>query len=225
MATSTLAFSGAQDWAELLCNSCVIGGPQNRGQNHTWLRHPCLLKGPRLGGIAPCARVFSGVPQKGDNMRSGYINPAFSEFQDWAELLRNHCVLRHPQKRGTKSQVATSLLPSREPKSGRSSDKLVHSRGSLEKGVKITSGYINPAFSGAQDWAELIRNPVYPGFPRKRDKITSGYITPPSRGPKIGRNHYVTPVVLGVPEKRGQNHKWLHHPCLLGGTRLGGIAT
>ena len=27
------------------------------------------------------------------------------------------------------------------------------------------------------------------------------------------------------PQTRGQNHKWLPHPCLLGGPQVGGIAT
>ena len=37
---------------------------------------------------------------KGDKIRSGYITPAFSGAQKWAELLHKPCVLRGPQQRG-----------------------------------------------------------------------------------------------------------------------------
>ena len=32
----TLDFSGAHKWAELLCYPCIVGGPQQRGQNQKW---------------------------------------------------------------------------------------------------------------------------------------------------------------------------------------------
>ena len=44
--------------------------------------------------------AFSGVPNKGDKIRSGYINPTFSWAQNWAEWRRNPHVLGSP-KRGT----------------------------------------------------------------------------------------------------------------------------
>ena len=50
----TPAFSGAQKRAELLRNPCILGypQPQARGENQKWLPHPCILKGPKEGGIA-----------------------------------------------------------------------------------------------------------------------------------------------------------------------------
>ena len=50
----TLAFPGTQKRAELLRNPCILGDPQRqaRGQNQKWLPHPCLLRGPKEGGIA-----------------------------------------------------------------------------------------------------------------------------------------------------------------------------
>ena len=49
----SIAFSGAQKRAELLRNPCLLGGsPIRRGQNQNWLPHPCLLGGPKKGGIA-----------------------------------------------------------------------------------------------------------------------------------------------------------------------------
>ena len=50
----TPAFSGAQKRAELLCNPCILGGPQYqaRGQNQKkWLPHPYLLGGSKEGGV------------------------------------------------------------------------------------------------------------------------------------------------------------------------------
>ena len=50
----TLAFPGTQKRAELLRNPYIPGDPQRqaRGQNQKWLPHPCLLRGPKEGGIA-----------------------------------------------------------------------------------------------------------------------------------------------------------------------------
>ena len=50
----THAFSGAQKRVELLRNPCILGGPwrQARGQNQKGLPHPCLVDGPKGGGIA-----------------------------------------------------------------------------------------------------------------------------------------------------------------------------
>ena len=43
----TPAFSGAQKRAEVLCNPCILGGSQRRGQNQKRLPHPCLLGGDK----------------------------------------------------------------------------------------------------------------------------------------------------------------------------------
>ena len=52
-----------------------------------------------------CVTLFSGVPNRGDKIRSGYITSAFSGAHKWAELLRNPCVLWGPQKRGHYGRV------------------------------------------------------------------------------------------------------------------------
>ena len=39
---TTLAFLGAQKWAELLHDPCVLRGPQQQGQNQKWLHNPSL---------------------------------------------------------------------------------------------------------------------------------------------------------------------------------------
>ena len=50
----TPAFSEAHNWAELRCHPCIFGGPQRqaREENQKWLPPPCLLGGPKEGGIA-----------------------------------------------------------------------------------------------------------------------------------------------------------------------------
>ena len=102
----------------------------------------------------------------------------------------------------------------------------LRSRGSPIEGDKITSGYIIPTFPGAQNWAVLLRNPYVLGGPQwngTKSKVATSPL--PSRGPDTGRYCYVTPAFSGVPNGRGQNEKWLHHPYLLRGPTLGGIAT
>ena len=132
----TTTFSGAHKWAELLPDPCLLGGPQQTGQNQNWLPHPCLLGprktlhswGPTNGRNCYVTPAFSGVPNKGDKIRSGSHKPAFSGAHKWAELLCKPCILGVPlhsrgsPTKGTISKVATSLLPARGPTSGRNSD-------------------------------------------------------------------------------------------------------
>ena len=51
----------------------------------------------RSGYLTP---TFSGFPKRGDKIKSGYLTPAFSGAHKWAELLRNPCIVRDPQQRG-----------------------------------------------------------------------------------------------------------------------------
>ena len=51
------------------------------------------------------------------------------------------------------------------------------------KGDKIRSGYVTPAFSGAQKRADLLRHPCILGGPQtKGDKIRIGYLVPFANG-------------------------------------------
>ena len=61
----TPAFSAAHKWAELLRNPCILGDPQQRGQNQKGLPHPCLLGGPHVGGIATSPLRSRGALAKG----------------------------------------------------------------------------------------------------------------------------------------------------------------
>ena len=54
---------------------------------------PLPSRGPTSGRKCDVTRVFSGVPIKGDKIRSGYLTPAFSRAYEWAEVLCNPGVL------------------------------------------------------------------------------------------------------------------------------------
>ena len=180
----------------MLHHSCILGGPQRQArgaksevvpnkeeQNLKWLPHPCLLGGPKEGGNAtsPLHSRGSPTPSAESKIRSG------------------------PQQRGTKSEVATSPLPSRGPKrgqkcyvtpafsgipnkeeqnlkglphpcvlwgprEGRNTMAPLHSRGfpTASAGSKIRSGYLTPAFSGAQKRVEMLRHPCILRGPQQR---------------------------------------------------------
>ena len=154
----------------------------------------CYVTPAFYGYLTPTS---SGVPKRGDKIKSGCITPAFPGVHKWAELIHNPCVFGGRQTRGHKEEwlhhprllggpqvrrIATSHLRS-------IATSPLRSRGSPEEGTKSTVG----------------ASPL------------------PSRGPTSGRNCYITPEFSG-PQKRGQNHKWVHHPHLLGGPQMGRIA-
>ena len=72
---TTNKWNGSMDAA--LVGAMIQGGPQQRGQNQKWLPHPCP-QGPKRGWKCYVTPTFSGVPNKGDKIRSGYLIPAFS---------------------------------------------------------------------------------------------------------------------------------------------------
>ena len=65
--------------------------------------------------------------------------------------------------------MATSTLPSRGPKRGRNSYVIPAFSGvpNVKRGEKIRSGYLNPAFSGAQKRAKFLRNPYILRAPQR----------------------------------------------------------
>ena len=105
----------------------------------------------------------------------------------------NPCVLG--AKEWTKSEVATSPLPSRGPKGGQNCYVTLASLGSPRKGNKIRISDLTPAFSG---------------MPRKGHEIRSGCIThafsgahiPKPRGLNVVDYTYISPT-LGAPNNYG----------------------
>ena len=57
-------------------------------------------RGPKRGRNCYVTLAFSGVPKakRGENIKIGCLTPAFSGAQKRAELLRNPCILRGPQR-------------------------------------------------------------------------------------------------------------------------------
>ena len=170
----TPAFSGAQKWAKLLRNPCIICHPyrQARGQNQNWLPHPCLLRGPTVGGMGTQALQSRGSPTPST---------------------------------GRKSELATSPLPSPVPKCGRNWYATLAFLGipNAKRGAKNRIGCLIPAFSRAQNWAELLCNPCILGGPRSPGQGIISKLAaspPPSLGHKSGQNCYATPAFYGVPD-------------------------
>ena len=56
---------------------------------------PLPSRWPTSGRICCVTPAFSGVPSKGDKIKSGYLT--FSGGHKWAELLHNPCILGGPQ--------------------------------------------------------------------------------------------------------------------------------
>ena len=114
---------------------------------------------------------------------------------------------RGSPNKGTKSEVATSPLPSQGPTRGRKC-------------------CITPAFSGIPNKGEQnqkwLPHPCLLKGPQEGGSATSPL---PSQGPTRGRKCCITPAFSGIPNKGEQNQKWLPHPCLLKGPQEGGSAT
>ena len=122
--------------------------------------------------------------------------------------LRHPCILggsRRQTHAGQKSELATSAMPSRGPKTRRScyATPAFSRVPDAKRGDKITSGSLALAFSGV---------------PNKGHEITRGYLTPAFSGAQKRVESLRKPRILGGPQRqtRGQNQKWLPHPCLLG---------
>ena len=49
-------------------------------------------------------------PTKWTKISSGCLTPAFSGAQKRAQMLHHPCILKYPQQRGTKSEMAASPL-------------------------------------------------------------------------------------------------------------------
>ena len=106
----TLAFSGAQKRPEMLRHPCILRHAKTKGdkirisfltlafsgaqKRAEMLHHPCILGDPQTNGD----KILSGcLTPRFSGLQKRFITPAFSEI---------------PKQRATKSQVATSPLPS-----------------------------------------------------------------------------------------------------------------
>ena len=161
----TPAFSGAQKWAEVPCNPCVLGGSLKEGTKSESAASPLPSRGPKKGGKCYVNPAFSRVPKKGDKITSGYLTPRFSGAHKWAEVLRNPSVLRGPQKRGQNQKWLPHPCPA-----GAAANQCVTLRG------------VRPFWG------------LYPPPPGGWVLTTTSPRALPSRGLKSGRRCYVTPA-------------------------------
>ena len=134
----------------------------------------------------------------------------------------------------TKSQSATSPLPSQGPKRGRNCYAAPAFSGSPKERTKSQlAASPLPSRGPTRGWKCYVTR-VFSGVPRSGDKITIGYLTPAFSGTQKRAELLQSPCVLGGPRKRGQNHNWLPHPpgahkrvemlrnpCVLGGPKSG----
>ena len=125
----------------------------------------------------------------------------------------------------TKSELATSPLPSQGPTNGQDCYVTLAFSGVPNKRDKIRIGYLTAAFSGAHKWAELLRNPCILGVPDKGNKIRIAYLTTTFSGAHKWAELLPNPCILGGPQQRGQIQNWLPHHYLLGGPLVATIAT
>ena len=263
------AFSGAQKWAELLHNTCILSGPQRqaRKENQNRLPPPCFLWGPNVGGIGtqplhswgsptpntgtksefvapplPSLRpksgwncyvttAFPGGPKQGNEIRIGYLTLACSGAQKVGAIATQPLHSRGSPLLGPgrKSELAASPLPSPGPKNGRNCYATPAFSGvpNAKRGDGIRIGCLTRAFSGAQKWAELLRNPCILGGPQRQARAENQNSLPHPyllRGPKVG-GIATQPLHSGASRTRERNRNWVPHPCLLWGPKFAGIRT
>ena len=81
----SLAFSGAHKWVEILCNPCVLGGPQLGGSTTSPLRSRGF---PNKGTTSKVAT--SPIPFRGRTSgRNCYVSPAFSRVPKQVDEIRS----------------------------------------------------------------------------------------------------------------------------------------
>ena len=160
----TPAFSGAKRRAEVLPNPCVLGGPQHKGQNQKWLPHRFFSRAHKRAQVQRNPCLLGGPQQTGQN-RKWLPHPCNPGGPSTAERLRM-CSWGSPNKR-TKSEVVASPLPSHGPKRGWKCYVTPAFLGVPNKGDKMRSGGLTPAFSGAHNRAEVLCNPCILGCPQE----------------------------------------------------------
>ena len=87
-------------------------GSLTKGTKSEVATSPLSSRGPKEGGIAMQTLHSRGFPTKVDKIKNGYLTITFFGAENRAELLCNPCILGGPQRRGTKSEVASSPLHS-----------------------------------------------------------------------------------------------------------------
>ena len=212
MAASPLAL-GTQKRAEMLCHPCILRDPQHRGTKSELSTSPLPSRGPKRGRKCYVTPAFSGIPNVGEQIKTGCLTPAFMGAQKTAEMLRLPCTLSNPQHRGTKSKLAASPLPSHGPKSGRKCYVTDAFLGIPNIGEQNRKWLPHPCLLASPKGGGNATSPLHSQgsqTPRAGSKIRNGpqlggtkskvVVGPlPSGGPKRGRKCYVTLALWGIP--------------------------
>ena len=178
-----------------LPHPCLLGGPQQRGQDQS---------GPKRGQRCYITPAFSGVPnaKRGEKITCGYLTPAFSGVPNKGDKIKvgpkeggNATSPLHSRgspapSTGRKSRVATSALPSRGSPTKGTRSKWAQKRAKMLHHPCILGGPQRQARGENQMW---LPHPCLLGGPQQRGQDQSG--------PKRGRKCYITPAFSGVPNK------------------------
>ena len=103
--------------------------------------------------------------------------------------------------KGTKSELATSSLPSPGPTSGRKWYVTRAFSGVPNKGDKIRMGYLTLPSRGPTSGRNCYVTRAFSGVPNKGDKIRIGYLNPAFLGAHKWVELLHNPCILGVPSK------------------------
>ena len=188
---------------------------QARGENQNWLPHPCLLEGPKEGGIATSPLRSRGSPEEGTKSRIGCLTPAFSGAQKRAGLATQPLCSRGCPQEGTKSELPASPLPCRGPKRGWNFYVTPTFLRVPRRRDKIRIGSLTPAFSGARKRVEWLRNPCVLEGAQKKGQNQNWPPHPSFLGAQMRAEWLRNPCVLGGSHKSGQNRNWPPHPTFL----------
>ena len=196
-----LAFLGAHKRAKVLCNLCILGGPQTWEQNQKWLPQPCLLGGPQEGQSAMQPVHSQGSPNKGTKsevaaspLPSGgptsgpkcYVTGVFSGVAKQGDKIRSGCL--NPAFLGAhkRAKMLCNLCILRGPQT----------RGQNQKWLP------QPCLLGGPQEGQSAMQPVHSrGSPNKGTKSEVAASTLPSWGPTSGPKCYVTCAFSGVPKQ------------------------
>ena len=218
------AFSGAQNRTELLPNHCILSVPNGKRGDVT-----------RVLAVTPREKLpFRDVAPTLDDLCWQLTEANSVAETEWVlQALRRHVTTARPREgltephvtpkrlclpeRHRQSKVAISPLPYPGPKRRRNCYRTLAFSGATNdnRGEKIRTGYLTPAYSGTHRTEELLCDPAFSGVPnaKREEKIRRGHLTPAFephpclRGveAKRGWNCYVTPAFWGVPKaKRGE---------------------
>ena len=196
-----------------------------------WATSTLPSRGRQVGGIV-CNPLFSGVPNKGDKIKIGYLTPPFSAALKWVELPHKPYVLGVPSKRDKKKGYITPAMSGGHKWAESNCYANPCVLGEPQQRGQNWNGLPPPCLRGAAKWVELYVTPCSRGSPTKGTKSKLATSPLHSRRPSSGLNCHTSPMFSGFPAKGTKKtgnitpamsggHKWAQsncyaNPCVLG---------